>query len=382
MSDLAEKRGSFNQVMEGLEDEVADMEVEQKKDDYWDYGEDESEPTEEKAEEETKEEEETEEEQEETEETDEESEEEGEEEETDEEPSITDALTEEDSTETETEDEEPITWTVKVDGKEKEVDEEELLRGWQTAQASTKRFTEAKKLHTEAQAFFKKFLEDPGAAMTDFLTKNHKGDRLKARTEVRDKFLEFLAPDLEEQMSEDEKERELFRQRREIEEQRKALEAEKAEAKSRMEREAEEEFISDLRVNIEKGIKRYKLPTDDAIWQKAGEFLDAAKTAGSTNDELLELVPTVMKRIKEDRRQAAKDLAATLSPEELEELYPEQLKQLKKKRIAKVKKKKGQKTKKSEGDTIEKTSKPKGKKPKKMRSDEVFGSIDFNDFSD
>jgi hypothetical protein len=387
------KRGSFNQVMANLEEEVAEMEVEQLVDDSH-YGPDESEGMVQEASEETTEEttEETGAQEEEVE--GEEAEEEGAEEEGDseeeedseeeagseeEEESITEALTGEKE---ESEEGEEISWTVKIDGKEREVDEEELLRGYQTAQSSTKRFSEAKKLHQEAQTFFKKFLEDPGTAMTDYVTNQTGGDRVKAYTMVRDKFLEFLAPELEESAIEDEKEKELFRQRREIEMQRKALQAEQAEAKSRLERAAEEEFISDVRVGVERQLKKLKLPDEDTIWRSAGEYLDAAKTAGATNDELTEMIPTVMKRIKEDRVQAAKNLAKTLSPEEIEALYPEQLKLLKKKRIEKVKKRKSQKTKSDPSAIIEKKKKPESKKRGIRRTDEVFGEIDFRDFSD
>ena len=385
MSDLTEQKpGTFNEIMSGLEDSVADMEVEQQPEHDEMYGEDESDkilPP--KAEEEETEEEETEDKVEEAEEEEEEDEEEGaeeEEEEEGEEDGPEDSTLEETLTK-ETETEEEAVWTVKIDGKEREVDEEELLRGYQTAQASTKRFADAKKAHDEAKAFWGKMTDGHfGDAMVAHYAKQNGGDYVAARAEVVQKMAEFMAPELQEQLIEDEKERELHKQRREIEQQRKALEQEKAEAKSRIERQAEEEFISDLRVGIEKQMKRLKLPEKDVIWQRAGKLLDAAKSAGSTNEELLDLVPTVMKRIKEDRNKAARDLAATLTEDELEEIYPEQLKALKKKRIKKVKEKKSQKTK-TDPNVLQ--SKKPGKKKtsrRSTRSDDIFADIRFEDF--
>jgi hypothetical protein len=384
MSDL--KIGNFNSVMQGLEDDVAEMEVEQLPD-ASEYGEDKSDELlpPEKDKEEESEEEDTEEdtekdEEEETEDEEETSEEEEGDAEADAEPA--DEIKEGEDEEEE-DDDEPILWTVKVDGKEREVDEEELLRGYQTAQSSTKRFSEAKKMHQEATTFFKKFLEDPGTAMTDYLTKQTGGDRIKARTLVRDQFLEFLAPDLEESLIEDEKERELHRQRREIEEQRKALEAEKAEAKSRLDREAEDEFISDVRTLTEAQLKKFKLPLDnDLIWDKTGKYLATASAAGSSREEIKELIPTVIKKIRDERAAEAKTLVSTLSAEEIERLFPEQLKEMKKKRIAKVKAKKSKKVKSEVGGTIKDKKKSEDKKPKKRRSDDIFGEIDFRDFSD
>lgn len=372
------KRGSFNSVMEGLEDEVENMELETETEE-----EEEQETTQESTDESTEEEEATEEgtEEEEDSETSDEEEESDDEETDTEEDTETEETKDEESEKEEDDDDEPLIWTVKVDGKEEEVDEEELLRGYQTAQASTKRFSEAKKMHQEAQSFFQAFLKDPGSALTDYLTNQTGGDRVKARTLVRDQFLEFLAPDLEESLIEDEKEKELFRQRREIEEQRKELDRQKAEAKSRLDQEAEDEYISDVRIGIEKQLKKYKLPVDsDPIWSRAGKYLAQAEEAGSSREEVKELIPTVIKKIKEERAAEAKAMVATLSAEEIERLFPDQMKELKKKRISKVKEKKSQKTKSDSSGTIAKKQKSEKKKPGIRRSDDIFAEIDPNDF--
>jgi hypothetical protein len=390
MSDL--KIGNFNSVMQGLEDDVAEMEVEQLPDDS-EYGEDKSEellPSEkdEKEEEETPEEEDIEEDTEEDEEEETEDEEE-EKEGTEPDAEPADEIKEGEEKEEEKEeedDDEPILWTVKVDGKEREVDEEELLRGYQTAQSSTKRFSEAKKLHQEATTFWRQFTSEdknPGDSLVAFLAKQNGGDHLKARIAVRDKFLEFLAPDLEESLIEDEKEKELHRQKREIEIQRKALEEEKAAAKSRLEKEAEDEFISDVRTLTEAQLKKFKLPLDnDLIWDKTGKYLATASAAGSSREEIKEMIPMVIKKIRDERAAEAKTLVSTLSAEEMEQLFPEQLKEMKKKRIAKVKAKKSKKVKTDSSGTIKDKKKSESKKSKKRRSDDIFGEIDFRDFSD
>jgi hypothetical protein len=287
--------------------------------------------------------------------------------------------------ETEEEDDEPLIFHVKVDGKEQEVDEEELIRGYQTARSSTQRFSEAKKLHDEAKAFFTKFLEDPGTALTDYMTSQTGGNRIKARGLVRDQFLQWLAPDLEESLIEDERERELHRQKREIEEERRELERQRAESKSKFEKEAEEEFISDLRGKIDSQIGRFKLPNNDTIWQRAGKYLEAAQSAGSSHSELLDLVPTVMKQIADERKAESEALVKTLSAEELEALFPDQVQALKQRRIERVKKKKADKLKKKKAETEEKVPKVRKKKrerPKYFRSEDVFNSIDLDELLD
>lgn len=380
MSDL--KRGTFASVMEGFEDDLEEAVIEP-----------EAAPEEETPEPADEVQEETEDEEAGEEEAEAEAEADGvlEDEETEEESE--EAETEDDSTEDdgdmeEAEEEDPLIFTVKIDGKEKEVDEEELLRGYQTAKASTKRFSEAKKMHNEAQAFFQKVTEGKmGDALVAHMTKQNGGDRVKARREVVEQVLAFIAPEIQEMQIEDEREKELYRKQRDIEEQQKELEERQNEARTRQEREAQEEFISDVNVALNEQAQKLKLPTDEksrtAIWEKAGKMLDTAMLSGSTNDEVLALVPTVMKQIKEERKETAKMLAKTLTAEELEEMYPEQLEALKKKRVARLKKKKsGTKKKASEDEKLE--SKPKKKrrkgKPKVVNSLDVFNSINLDDF--
>ena len=366
------KKESFNAVMEGIEDDLEDVEIvpegeapETEEEEVTPEPADKAdteEDTEEEKEEETTEEEET----------------------SDDEEEDTEEDTEEEPKEEE-EDDEPLLFTVKIDGKEEEIEEDELIRGYQTAKSSTKRFSEAKKLHEEAETFYAAFLGGPFDSLVDLKVKETGGDRVKARQAVRDAALQWLAPDLEESLIEDEREKALFRQKREVEEQQKQLDREKAEAKSRIEREAEEEFISDLQTSISTQIKRQKLPDKDAIWEGVSRMLTEAQAAGASNEEVKALVPLAVKQVKEDRVAYAKRSAETLSAAELEELYPEQIKELKQKRVERVKKKKAEKAKKKKAETEDKPLKVKKKQRKKTKyfnSNDVFDSIDIDELMD
>jgi hypothetical protein len=370
MSDL--KKGSFNSIMEGIEDSLEDVEIVPEGEAPEIEEEVTPEPADEVKEEAAKDEDT------EVEVTEDEVSEEEEEEEEDEE--TTKKETEEDD-----DDDEALLFTVKIDGKEQEIEEEELVKGYQTAKSSTKRFSEAKKLHDEAKAFYSVFLGSPFDSLVDLKVKETGGDRVKARLLVRDQALQWLAPDLEESLIEDEREKALFRQKREIEEQQKELDRRKEEAKTQADKEAEEEFISDLQTSINTQIKRQKLPSEDAIWKSVGRLLDEARASGASNEEVKALVPLVIKQIKEERLESAKELAKTLSAEDLEELYPEQMKTLKQKRVERVKKKKAEKAKQQKEETKEKAPKIKRKKRKKkeyFNSNDVFASINIDELSD
>lgn len=264
----------------------------------------------------------------------------------------------------------PKTWKIVVDGEEREVSEQDLVQGYATAQASSKRFQEAKQLHEEATTFYQHFLTSPGDALTDLVVKKTGGNRMQARERVRDIFLEWMAPELEESLIEDENERRLYRERREIEEERKELDNRKSESDRKAAEDAEKEFVRDLKVTISDNLKKHSLPDETAIWVRVGTLLDAAQKAGMRRDNLLALVPSVTKQVVEERMEQAKALVPTLTPEELKKMFPEAVEALKKERIEKVKRKKTQKT--PSG-----SSKPKprrGKQPPKPRTfEEVFG---------
>ena len=262
-------------------------------------------------------------------------------------------------------DEEPRTFTVQVDGEEIEVDEEELVRGYATAKSSTQRFQESKALHDEASTFFKSFLESPGDALTD-LVANKIGDRTKARERVRDAFLEFLAPDLEESMIEDEKERELYRRQRELDDRQKDIDRRQSAEASKKELAEEAAFVENLKTSISAGLKKHELPDKDEIWIRAGQLVDSALKTGTKRENISELMPGIMQQVAEERQEQAKKLGSTLTPEEFLKMFPNAAEALKKERIEKVKEKRSTK----------KPGKPgKKRKPEKILSmDDVFGS--------
>ncbi len=259
---------------------------------------------------------------------------------------------------------------VTIDGEEREVDEDELRRGYQTGKASQQRFTEAKVLHEQATAFYQAFLKSPGDALVNLVAKQI-GDRTRARERVRDVFLEFLAPDLEESLITDERERQIHRRNRELEDRRLDLDRREQAETQKLTQAQEEAFVKSLRDGINVGLKRHGLPDKDEIWVRAGQLIDMALNAGTKREHALELVPAIMKQISGEREEAAKKLALTLKPEDVERLFPDALEALRQQRIEKVREERSKKRPAGE-------SKPVAKREPRSRyksMDEVFGKV-------
>lgn len=264
----------------------------------------------------------------------------------------------------------PRVHKLKVDGRDVEVDDEELLRGYSTGKAANQRFQEAKQLHEQATSFYNAFLRSPGDALVDLVARQI-GDRTKARERVRDVFLEFLAPDLEESLIQDERERGIYRRERAIADRQAELDRKQAEENRRMSEAEMTDFVGGVKTRIEAGLKKHGLPSRDPIWMQAGQILDVALKAGQSREAVLEMVPQVMAEIAREREESAKKLVGTLSPDELQRMFPDAIAKLKADRIAAVKDARSKKTPASET-----TIKPKsGREPKsKYKSwEEAFG---------
>ena len=230
----------------------------------------------------------------------------------------------------------PRVHKVKVDGAELEVDDEELVRGYSTGRAASQRFQEAKQLHAEAETFYQSYLQNPGEALVSEVVKRSGCTRTQAREKVRDVFLEFLGPDLEESLIQDERERRLYRERREIADQRTELERRQAEQRRRDDAAENDTLVRKLKTGIADGLKKHNLPDHNEIWVRVGGLLDAAQRAGTRREHLPELVPALVAQVATERSEEAKRLVSTLSAAELKKLFPEAAEKLKEERISKV----------------------------------------------
>lgn len=264
----------------------------------------------------------------------------------------------------------PRVHKLKVDGKELEVDDDELVRGYSTGKAANQRFQEAKQLHEQATSFYNAFLRSPGDALVDLVAKQI-GDRTKARERVRDVFLEFLAPDLEESLIQDERERGIYRRERAIADRQAELDRKQAEENRRMSEAEMTDFVGGVKTRIEAGLKKHGLPSRDPIWMQAGQILDVALKAGQSREAVLEMVPQVMAEIAREREESAKKLVGTLSPEELARMFPDAVEALKKQRIAKVTAERAKKT--PAGETTIKAKSQREPKSKYKSWEEAFG---------
>jgi len=261
----------------------------------------------------------------------------------------------------------PRVHKVKVDGAELEVDDEELVRGYSTGRAASQRFQEAKRLHAEAESFYQAYLTNPGEALVSEVVRRSGVTRTQAREKVRDVFLEFLGPDLEESLIQDPEKRQLYRDRRQIADERTELERRQAEQRRRDDEAANETLVKTLRTAIGEGIKKHALPNANEIWSRVGGLLDAAQRAGTRRENLPELVPALVAQVAQERSEEAKRLVSTLSAAELKKLFPEATEKLKEERIQAVTEKRAQKVEGAAG----KAKKP--KTPKFISTRDAFG---------
>lgn len=264
----------------------------------------------------------------------------------------------------------PQTFTVKVNGEERVVDEAELVRGYQTQAAATQKFQEAKNLTAAATSFYNAVIENPGKALVTLVSKKFtNGDSAQAREVVKNAFLDFLKPDIEEANITDPKEREIYRLKRQANESAEERADRERQEAADAEKAKEEAFLNQTKTSVQNQLKIQSLPDLPEVKYRAGQILQTYLDAGVSREQLGDLIPAAVKAVADERAEQAKALSTALSPDEFAKKFPEHVKALKKDRVDRVKKKKRERRKK-------KTTSSRRRSPARDRTistDEAFG---------
>lgn len=286
---------------------------------------------------------------------------EGEEEESEEESEEEDKEDDEETDKKEVDKDEEEEYTVEkrkitVDGEEIEVDSDTAFENYQRKTASDRRFKEAAESKKETEVFWDSILKNPGETLVDRIVDEFcAGDRVQARAVVVQNLLEWMAPERKAAAIEDDKEKDLFRREHEMEIRQQEADRRESVRVARADREAEEEFDTNLRKELLAGFKENDLPEDQIpIWKRATDLLKGlqAELPSSMQDDIAairsELVKNARRLVGEvakEREQAIQDLVPTLSKDELVKRFPDLAQALKTERIAKAKKKRSKKRK-------------------------------------
>ena len=280
---------------------------------------------------------------------------------------------------------------VTIDGKTSKVSLEELKRDYQKIQAADQRFKEAAQMRKANETFWENLLQNPGEAIVDRVTDEFcEGDRVRARGLVVESLLDWLAPEREAAKIEDEKERQLFERERALDLRQREEERQAEKNSALREQEADEEFDRNLRAELKAALKKHSLPEDQtAIWKRTGkllqEFSDELPSSmqgdvEAMRAEVVKNAKYVVAQVAKERQETKDALKATLSPDELVEIYPELEDALKKTKIDKVKKKRSKKKKgnaEKQVKKIEKQREEMGSAKKPVSTDKAFAFDDL-----
>ena len=304
---------------------------------------------------------------------------------------------EEESEETEEKDvdkEEKVEYTensdkrkITVDGEDIEVDADTAFDNYQRKVASDRRFKEASTMKKESETFWESVLANPGETLVDRIVDEFcSGDRVQARAVVIQNLLEWMAPEREASAIEDEKEKDLFRREHEMKIRQQEADRREQVRVTRQEREADDEFDTNIRRELLAGFEEFDLPEKELpIWKRATDLLKEYQIELPANmqDDIVAIRAELVKnarrlvgQVAKEREQAIKDLVPTLSQDELAKHYPDLVKALKRERVGKAKKKRSAKSK----GNIAKKQEEKQKKLEKithpehqmMSTDELF----------
>ena len=304
---------------------------------------------------------------------------------------------EEESEEKEVDKEEKVEYTeesakrkITVDGEDIEVDVDTAFDNYQRKVASDRRFKEASTMKKETETFWESILAYPGETLVDRIVDEFcGGDRVQARAVVVQNLLEWMAPERKAHAIEDEKEKDLYRREYEMEVRQQEVDRREKVRTARQEREAEEEFDTNIRKELLAGFEEFNLPEKELpIWKRATDLLKEYQVELPSNmqddivairTELVKNARRLVGQVAKEREQAIKDLVPTLSQDELVKHYPDIVKALKDERISKAKKKRSKKRKgnvvkqqEQKQKKLEKIGKPKNQL---MTTDELFKDI-------